>query len=124
MSEVSRHKYLGIILTSDLKWNGHVEYIEKRATRKLGYLRRRLGNATLNIKFLAYKTYIRPSSEYAAIVWDPFTVFSIKKLESVQSKSIRYVFNCYSWQTSLSLPLEKAELEGLQRSTERLKFFY
>lgn len=126
LSEVTKHKYLGLILTSDLKWNEHIEYIERKAMKKLGYLRRRLVNATPHIKLLAYKTFIRPVLEYGAAVWDPFTESNIKKLEMVQRKSVRFVFNCYSWRTSPSLLLIKADLEKLQerRRMERLKLFY
>lgn len=125
LSKVTKHKYLGLLLTSDFVWNEHIEYVKRKAMKTLGYLRRRLANTTPHIKLLAYKTLIRPVLECGAAVWDPFTQSNIKrKLEMVQTKFVRFVFDCYSRRTSPSLFL-KAELKKLQkRRMERLKLFY
>lgn len=71
LSFVTECKYLGLVITSNLRWNSHIAYIKNKAMKKLGYLRRTLFKCTRNIKLLAYKTYIRPLLEYAASVWDP-----------------------------------------------------
>lgn len=126
LSIVHSYKYLGVMITSDLRWNEHVTFITKKAFRKLGYLRRTLGHSTTEIKLLAYKTFIRPILEYAAAAWDPWTEANKLKLESIQRKSIRFIFNCYSWKVSPSNLLQKAELEKLEtrRYHDRLKLFY
>lgn len=80
LSSVNRYKYLGLIITSDLRWNEHVTFIEKKAMKKLGYLKRSLRQSTQEIKILAYKTYIRPLLEYACLVWDPYTKKNIDTL--------------------------------------------
>lgn len=33
------YKLLGIIISNDLKWNEHTDYISKKATKRLYYLR-------------------------------------------------------------------------------------
>lgn len=126
LSKVKSFKYLGVILTSDLRWNEHISYIKKKAVTKLGYLRRTLRQAPQDMKLLAYKTFIRPIIEYASIVWDPHTKRNIVHLESVQRKSVRFIFNMYSWRTSASTLVERAELEPLElrRHTERLGYLY
>lgn len=70
MSFVSQNAYLGLVIASDLRWNEHISYIEKKAFTKLGHLRRALAKATREIKLLAYKTYVIPILEYASAVWD------------------------------------------------------
>lgn len=117
---------MGVIITSDLKWNEHITYIYNKAMKKLGFLRRSLGNATPELKILAYKTFIRPILEYASIVWDPHTQTNITKVEKVQRKSARFIFNTYSWRMSPSTLLKTAELENLatRRYRDRMKFFY
>lgn len=126
LNVVSSYKYLGVVFTSDLRWNDHTTYISNKARKKLGYLRRTLGNSTKEIKLLAYKTYVRPLLEYAAPVWDPYTQTNIDKLERVQRKASRFIFNSYSWRTSPSSLLEAANLEKLQtrRQRDKLKLFY
>lgn len=81
--------------------------------KKLGFLRRSIGNASPEINLLAYKRFIRPLLKYAAIVWDLHTKTNITKIEKVQRKSGRFIFNSYSWRTSPSSLLEAAELESL-----------
>lgn len=126
LSFVSQYTYLGLVITSDLRWNDHIAYIEKKALRKLGYLRRTLAKATRETKLLAYKTYVIPLLEYASPVWDPHTQANIDKLESIQRKSVRFVFNAYRHDTSPSALLESAKLKTLQwrRYHERMKLFY
>lgn len=126
LAEVSCFKYLGVLITSDLKWNEHVTYIQKKAMRKLGYLRRMLPKASQDTKLLAYKTYIRPLLEYASIIWDPYTLVNTNKLESIQRKAARFVYSSYSWKTSPTSLLRRAGLESLavRRYHDRLKFFY
>lgn len=36
---VITYKLLGIIISNDLKWNEHTDYISKKATKRLYYLR-------------------------------------------------------------------------------------
>lgn len=126
LTSVTSNRYLGLVLTSDLRWNEHVHYIEKKAMQKLGYLRRTLRQSTQEIKLLAYKTFIRPLLEYASVVWDPYTKTNINKLEKIQKKSIRFVYSSYSWHTSATALVHKANLESLQlrRFHERLKYMH
>lgn len=126
LDAVSSYKYLGVVFTSDLRWNEHTTYIANKAMKKLGYLRRKLGNSTKEVKLLAYKTYIRPVLEYATLVWDPYTRTNIDKLERVQRRAVRFIFNSYSWRVSLSSLLQAAILEKLEmrRHCDRLKLFY
>lgn len=126
VSTVTTYKYLGVMITSDLKWNQHITYIQKKAMQKLGYLKRTLGKSTRDIKLLAFKTYVRPLLEYASVIWDPHTAANISKLEAVQRKAARFIFNSYNRYTSPTALLQAANLEDLsvRRYRERLKTFY
>lgn len=87
-------KYLGILFHYDLTWSSHVEYITGKALRKLGLLKRRLKLANKDTKLHAYNTVIRPTLEYASIVWHPHTAILTDTLESVQNKAARFILSC------------------------------
>ena len=48
-------KYLGVSITSDLKWNSHIRNVCSEANRTLGFLRRNLFSCPQDVKEAAYK---------------------------------------------------------------------
>ena len=61
----------------------------------------------------AYKTYVRPLVEYAASVWDPWQKKYINKIEMIQHRAIRYIFNDYSFTSSVINMLSKLNFQHL-----------
>ena len=59
----------------------------------------------------------RPLLEYAAAVWDPYTVKDIHRLEGVQRHAARFVMNDYCRSTSVSNLID--ELDWLPLSQRR-----
>ena len=59
IERVTSYKILGVFMDSDLKWNSHVEYIFKKACKKLYSLRvlRRAGVNHTNILKVYLTTY-------------------------------------------------------------------
>ena len=76
-------KYLGVTITSDLSWNQHIENICNKANKTLGFIRRTLKEGSRRIKELAYKTYVRPTLEYASTVWDPSSQEGSNRIETI-----------------------------------------
>ena len=70
LSKVNNAKVLGIFIQDDLKWETHVQNIEKRANGKLYMLRllKRYGVPRHDL-LTVFTGYIRPLTEYAAPVW-------------------------------------------------------
>ena len=88
---VDQAKYLGVTIQSNLSWNPHVDNICAKANKTRGFLQRNLRKSPLQLKNLAYKTFVRPTLEYAATVWDPHTERNIQKVEMVQRRAARFV---------------------------------
>ena len=59
------------------------------ANSSRAFLSRNLRSCTKDTRDITYKTYIRPTVEYASTVWDPHTSRNTKKLEQVQRHSAR-----------------------------------
>lgn len=123
---VKQCKYLGVTLCSDLRWNTHIDNVVRKASGKLWYLKRNLKQASWETKLKAYKTCVRPVLEYACEVWDPHTAANIVKLESVQRKALRFIFNKYRRLDSVSDLYRRGGLETLEfrRKKSRLKLLY
>ena len=60
-------KYLGVVITKDLKWKMHIDYVtnKAKATKILALLKHVLYNAPTKVKLIAYKILRRPLLEYA-----------------------------------------------------------
>lgn len=125
LSEVTHYKYLGLWITNDLTWTKHLEYVVANANRKLFFLRRALRLSTPSVRLLAYKSVILPILDYACVIWDPFTKTNITKMEMVQRKAVRFIYNSFG-RTSVTELLMKANLPPLtQRNrVSRLKFLF
>ncbi|KAM7282856.1 reverse transcriptase family protein [Ixodes scapularis] len=126
LTEVDSYKYLGVILSSDLGWKRHVEYVKKRATNKLWYLKRTLGKTPPSVKILAYKTITRPVLEYASAVWSPWQSSLVRELEDIQSLAVRIVFSDFRRTTSVTELKRRANISPLsnRRESQRLKLFF
>lgn len=118
-------KYLGVTITHNLSWNEHVANICGSAQRKLGMLRRKLKQASPDVKLKAYTMIVRPTLEYASIVWDPYRRTLINQIERIQRLAVRFIFSKYERTESVTALIDKANLPDLasRRKIARLKFF-
>ena len=68
-------------------FNDHINRVTSSAMRVLGFIRRFSKEfSDHNIMILLYRSLVRPHLEYCNIVWSPFTVNGVKRIESVQHK--------------------------------------
>ena len=119
-------KYLGVTLTSDLKWNKHIDNITSKANKTLGFIKRNIRISSPKIKTQAYNSLVRPLLEYASPVWDPHTKQNIDQIEKVQRRAARYVSNCYHRTSSVTTLLQTLGWRTLatRRQEARLILFY
>ena len=66
-------KYSEITITSDLKWNTHIDNIRAKANKTLRFVKRNVRTRQTSIKTKAYQALNRPTLEYCTCVWDPYT---------------------------------------------------
>ena len=67
---VNTYKLLGVHISSDLKWNCHVEYITKKANKRLYSIRILKCSGAPQIQLVwVYVSLIRPILEYAVPAW-------------------------------------------------------
>lgn len=119
--EVAEFKYLGLYLIRSLNWAARVNYICDGARKKLWMLRRKLNEATREVKLLAYKTIIMPLADYAIPARHPYTDNNIKKCERIEN-----VFNSYRRLQWISELRQRAGIKTANHRViiNRLKLFF
>jgi len=93
--------------------NKHIDNICSRANSSRGFIRRNVNIGNPRVKGLAYQSYVRPVLEYSPTVWDPYTVGSIKKIESVQRRAARFTLWRYRRTSSVNAMLTRLSWESL-----------
>ncbi|XP_072018350.1 uncharacterized protein [Amphiura filiformis] len=126
LEEVSSAKYLGLHIDNKLNFNDHVDITTKKANSTRAFLQRNFYHSSRRIKEATYTTYVRPTAEYAAAIWDPHTQRNIKKVEQVQRNGARYVTNTYDRRSSVTPLLSELQWPSLQsrRRQSRLTMLY
>ncbi|XP_072178807.1 uncharacterized protein [Diadema setosum] len=119
-------KYLGVTITSDLKWTQHINNTVSKANIVLAFLRRNLRIKSSDIKATAYKTLVRPIVEYASTVCDPSSKNLIHKVEMVQRRAARFTLNRYHNTSSVTKMLQELDWTTLEqrRENDRLIMMY
>ena len=99
---VETYKILGVHLSSDLTWNVHIEYMMKKASKRL-YALRSLKKAGVQPRDLVgiYCALIRSVLEYAAPMWSGLPVYLSDVLEAVQRRAMRIIFPHADYNTAL-----------------------
>ena len=110
LETTNSHPYLGISINKDLSWTTHVNNITSSATRSLGFIRRNLYSCPKSTKQTPYMALVRPLTKYSSSVWDPHHTGLIKKLESVQKRSARFVTNTHDRKKQYHSPHQRPEM--------------
>ena len=105
-----------------MSWGKHIDQITTKTNNSLNFIKRNIRTNNVKLKESAYKTYVRPLFEYAASVWDPWQNKYIEKNEMIQHRAVRYIFNDFSFTSSVSNMLSKLNLPTLQKRTAVDKF--
>ena len=93
IQRVKSCKLLGVFIVDDRKWSTHVDYIYKKACKRLYSLRllRRAGISTTGM-LKVYLSVIRPILEHAEPVWQSIYEMQSDKLESIQKRAPKVIF--------------------------------
>ena len=115
LQETDSIKYLGINITSDLRWNKQIDMVKSKANSKLGFLRRNVRVASTRLKAQLYSTVVRSNLEYAASVWSPHEAKLINSLETVQRRAVRWALHRYQRTASVRQMLAELGWQTLEQ---------
>ena len=111
-------KILGVILDEKMKFESHIEAVERKATRSLELLRKVKETEVINTKCMLqlYKALVVPQLEYAASVWQ---IGNCTNLDRVQRKGLAMCLGVPSTAGIEALQVE-AEVKPLEIRREEL----
>ena len=117
ISPVSLQRDLGILFSSDLRWDKQVNESCKKASKVLGMIARNFTYKTRNIILPLYKTLIRPHLEYGVQFWGITLRRHAEQIELIQSRVTKLIpdlcntsYEQRLWRLSL-MPLEQRRLK-------------
>ena len=82
----SFEKDLGVTFEKSLSFNLHICNIVKKANSRLGIILKIFKSKHVSSVLTLYKSYVRSILEYSSIVWSPYTLGNIDRIESVQKR--------------------------------------
>ena len=125
IQQVCEHKHLGILLSDDLKWIAHIDYIVGKTRKKLGLLLRQSRKLTIKQKIDIYRTMIRPVLEYGSVLFDNCLAYDNLKLESCQ-RTAALICTGAKRRTETKLLLEHLEWDSLfdRRKISKMSLFF
>ena len=104
---VETTKLLGVIISSNMKWDHHVEYIRNKAMKSLWMIRRvKEVGGTIEDMLTVYTVQIRCLTETACQIWNgSLTTSHVNTLERVQKSAFRIILgqNYVSYAKTLKL---------------------
>ena len=101
-----------------LNFETHVSDICRKAARQINVLLRIGKHLSLETKILIYKSFIKSNFNYCPLVWHFCSKRSSDKLEKLQFRALRLVFNDFS--SSYETLLGKVNMPSLHESRIRL----
>lgn len=89
-------KDLGIFLSTNLSWSGHIDYILAKAYKTLNLLRRTFkNNNSVSTKKALYLSLVRSQVTFCSQIWRPHKIKDIIRLENLQRRATKYILHDY-----------------------------
>ena len=115
-------RILGIIISDDLRWSAHVDFMVKRANKKLWQLRRmKLLELDMNILLDFYCKEIRSILEFGVAVWSSGITIKMKEqIERIQKVCVNIILCDTDWSIPYEVGCTLLNIEPLMYRREDL----
>ena len=112
---------VGVTLSTDLKFNIHLNINVAKSYQYLAFVRRNLTYCVEKLQRLSYISLWRSKLEYSSSVWDPHLHNDIHQLEIVQRRAARLIKPDYSHDSSVSQMFKYIDLSSLENRRKMKK---
>jgi hypothetical protein len=118
LKRVSSVKDLGVWIDPLLTFDEHINKVCNAARQRSALIFKTFQSRNPILLFRAFNTFVRPSLEYASVIWNPCKCSSVDKIEAVQRNFTKKLTGLYY--LSYSDRISKLSTETLE--LRRLKF--
>ena len=88
------HKEWGIVISDDLQWHLHHNYVLDKSYKTLGMIRQAFGQSNSVItKAKLYTSLVCSQLAYCSIIWCPYLVQDTNKFELIQHRATKFIMN-------------------------------
>ena len=84
---------LGVTIDKDLSFNRHISQICEKVNKQFSVLKRFKNIITSNAMLRLYKAFILPHFQYCSLIWYFSGTRNCDKLESLNKRILRFIFN-------------------------------
>ena len=113
-------KILGITIDDKLNFTPHIKDICSKAARQLNVLKRLSSLLDFNSRMAIFRSFILSNFNYCPIIWHHCGQANTQKLERLQLKALKFVYDCTNQDITYEELLKKANLSSLLISRLRL----
>ena len=110
-------KDLGVYIPEDLSWYTQITNAVKSGRKFLGWILRSFFSRKAEVIISLYQTYVGPRLEYGSILWSPYLVKDITRIEAIQRTVTAKVEGLEN--LNYHQRLYKLKLYSMQRRRER-----
>lgn len=92
LEKVETFKDLGVTVDSKFTFCYHIDNVINKANKIAGFLKRQTADISdMRVLLMLYSSLVRCILEYGTIVWNPYFILSIGRIEKVQRKFVKYL---------------------------------
>ena len=110
-------KLLGIEIDKNVNFKDQVTAVCKKAGPQLSVLKRLSHMLNTNIKMIAFCSFIRSHLQYSPLVWAHQSIGGVNRLEKLQERGLRFVFNDFN--NSYQELLKKGKVPSVHTAWQR-----
>ena len=92
IDRVTDFKFLGLIISSNLKWNKHIDHVSIKVSKVIGIMFRLKSIVPSDVLHTLYNSLIMPHFHYCLLTWGS-KIRNGHKLHLLQKKALRLVDN-------------------------------
>ena len=81
---------LGLLTSSNLSWNSHIDSTTAKAKKALGLVKRTCMDIT-RLRTLYRYSLVRPLPKYSCETWNPQTQRNYNRIEAIQRRATKFI---------------------------------